>query len=73
MISRPYFRPFFSRKTETAAPGLLDALVERAPTNLMGSEHVTTAEHPLTPEAAGESPPGSPPGGPGDGPPSATG
>ena len=31
-ISRPFFRPFFSRKTETAAPGLLDAPVERAPT-----------------------------------------
>ena len=64
-ISRPYFRPFFSRKTETAAPGLLDALVERAPTHLMGSEHVTTAEHPFTPEAAGESLP-KPSGRPGD-------
>jgi len=37
VISRFYFRPFFSRKTETAPPGLLDAPVERAPAHLMGS------------------------------------
>jgi len=36
-ISRFYFRPFFSRKTETAPSGLLDAPVERAPAHLMGS------------------------------------
>jgi amino acid transporter len=33
LISRAYFREFFSRKTETAAPGLLDQPVERAPTH----------------------------------------
>jgi amino acid transporter len=37
LISRLYFREFFSRKTETAPPGLLDAPVERAPAHLMGS------------------------------------
>ena len=51
LVSRPYFRPFFSRKTETAPPGLLDAPVERAPTHLMGGEHVTHGVHLLTPEA----------------------
>jgi hypothetical protein len=41
VVSRFYFRPFFARRTETAAPGLLDQRVERAPTHLMGSQHVT--------------------------------
>jgi amino acid transporter len=50
VVSRFYFGPFFSRKTETAPAGLLDAPVERAPTHLMGREHVTTLEHPFTPE-----------------------
>jgi amino acid transporter len=59
LISRPFFRPFFSRKTETAAPGLLDAKVERAPTHLMGPEHVTHGVHLLTPEG-GEGPPKPP-------------
>ncbi len=54
VVSRFYFRSFFSRKTETAAPGLLDAVVERAPTHLMGREHVTSGEHWLTPEDAPE-------------------
>ena len=31
IVSRPFYGPFFSRKTETAPPGLLDAPVERAP------------------------------------------
>jgi amino acid transporter len=53
-ISRFYFRPFFSRKTETAPPGLLDAPVERAPARLMGREHVTHGAHLLMPEAGGE-------------------
>ncbi|HWG08071.1 MAG TPA: APC family permease [Solirubrobacteraceae bacterium] len=61
LVSRFYFRRFFSRKTETAPPGLLDAPVERAPAHLMGPEHVTTAAHLLTPEA-GENPPQRPPG-----------
>ena len=52
---------------------LLDAPVERAPVHLMGSEHVTSVEHPLTPEADGGSPSGGARGGPGDKPPSATG
>jgi hypothetical protein len=39
LISRPYFKAFFSRKTETAPPGLLDATVERAPVHLWGREH----------------------------------
>ena len=79
-ISRPYFRAFFSRKTETAAPGLLDATVERAPLHLMGSEHVTHGADWLTPEGDGGtssgdggSSPGGLPGDPGDKPPSATG
>ncbi|HXB14197.1 MAG TPA: APC family permease [Solirubrobacteraceae bacterium] len=64
-VSRLYFGPFFSRKTETAPAGLLDAPVERAPAHLMGREHVTTPEHPFTPEAEDEpaGPPGAPPGG----------
>jgi len=80
LISRPYFRTFFSRKTETAAPGLLDATVERAPLHLMGSEHVTHGADWLTPEADGGtssgdggSSSGGLPGDPGDKPPSATG
>jgi amino acid transporter len=52
LVSRPFFRPFFARKTETAPPGLLDAKVERAPTRLMGSEHVTDRAHLLTPEGS---------------------
>jgi amino acid transporter len=63
LISRPFFRQFFSRKTETAPPGLLDAPVERAPAHLMGSEAVTHGDHWLTPEAAGEVRPPAPPGG----------
>ncbi len=39
LISRPFFKPFFARKPETAPPGLLDAPVERAPVHLMGPEH----------------------------------
>src|SRR5438876_3746238 len=31
LLSRPYFREFFSRKTETAPPGLLEQPVEHAP------------------------------------------
>ncbi len=50
-VSRFYFGPFFSRKTETAPLGLLDAPVERAPTHLMGREHVTSRRALLTPEA----------------------
>jgi len=60
LAHRPFFRPFFSRKTETSPPGLLDAPVERAPTHLMGGEHVTHGVHLLTPEA-GEEPPEPPP------------
>jgi amino acid transporter len=56
VVSRFYFRPFFARKTETAPPGLLDAPVERAPSHLMGPEHVTHGAHLLTPEADGPSP-----------------
>jgi hypothetical protein len=64
-ISRFYFGPFFARKTETAPAGLLDARVERAPTRLMGPEHVTHGRHVLTPEADGgadtvETPAGDP-------------
>ena len=55
VISRFYFRPFFSRKTETAPAGLLDATVERAPAHLMGRDHVTHGVHILTPEADGAS------------------
>ncbi len=60
-VARFSFGPFFARKTETAPPGLLDAPVERAPTHLMGREHVTSGEHWLTPEAEDEQPP-TPPG-----------
>ncbi len=56
VVSRFYFGPFFSRKTETAPPGLLDAPVEHARAHLMGREHVTTPEHPFTPEDAAEPP-----------------
>jgi amino acid transporter len=57
LASRPYFRRFFSRKTETATPGILDLVVERAPLHLMGAEHVTSAAHPLTPESEESEPP----------------
>ncbi len=33
LISRPFFREFFSRKTETARPGLLEEPVEHAPSH----------------------------------------
>jgi amino acid transporter len=59
IVSRFYFRPFFSRRLETAALGLLDAPVEHAPAHLMGREHVTHGAHLLTPEA-GEEPPQRP-------------
>jgi len=61
LVSRPFFGPFFARKTETAAAGLLDAPVERAPTHLMGPEAVTHGIHVLEPEAGEDPPP--PPGG----------
>jgi len=70
IVSRPYFRQFFARKTETAPLGLLDAPVERAPVHLMGPEHVTHGVHLLTPEAEEVPPPGGVPGEPGDTPPS---
>jgi amino acid transporter len=63
LVSRPFFKPFFSRKTETAPPGLLDAPVQRAPLHMMGSEAVTHGDHWLTPESKGEKP--APPEGPG--------
>jgi amino acid transporter len=67
LISRAYFRPFFSRCMEVAPAGLLDAVVERAPTHLMGAEHVTHGVHLLTPEADDAPPhPPAPPGPPGD-------
>jgi amino acid transporter len=56
LLLRRRFAPFFSRRPETAPPGLLDAPVERAPAHLMGPEHVTHGAHLLTPEA-GEEPP----------------
>ena len=62
LLSRRRFRLYFSRHTETAPPGLLDAPVERAPVHLMGREHVTHGGHLLTPEAD-EDPPQAPPGG----------
>jgi len=51
IASRSYFKSFFARKTEVAAPGLLDAKVPRAPAHFLGSEHVTSAEHVFTPES----------------------
>jgi amino acid transporter len=63
VVSRPFFKPFFSRKTETAPAGLLDAPVEHAPAHLMGREHVTHGMHLLTDEAEGEEQPPAPPGG----------
>ncbi len=57
-----HFRPFFSRRSETAPPGLLDMPVERAPLHMMGAEHVTHSAHLLTPESGEEEPP--PPGRP---------
>ncbi len=61
VVSRRYFRTFFSRRTETAPPGLLDRPVERAPAHLMGAAAVTHGAHLLTPEANDE-PPQAPPG-----------
>ncbi len=64
LVSRPFFKTFFARKTETAPPGLLDQKVERAPAHLMGREHVTHGVHLLTPEAEDEEEkPPAPPGG----------
>jgi amino acid transporter len=60
IISRPFFRPFFARKTETAPPVLLDARFERAPARLMGAGAVTHGIHVLTPEADAP-PPRTPP------------
>ena len=34
LVLRPYFKQFFSRKTEAAPPGILDAPLERAPAHL---------------------------------------
>ncbi len=70
IVSRRFYGPFFSRKTETAPAGLLDAEVERAPIHLMGPEHVTHGAHLLTPEAGEEPAPGGVPGEPTDKPPS---
>jgi len=59
LVSRRWFRQFFSRRTETAPPGLLDAPVERAPAHLMGAGAVTHGIHVLTPEAD-DAPPRTP-------------
>jgi amino acid transporter len=69
VLSRRRFREFFSRRTETAPPGLLDVPVEHAPARLMGPEHVTHGIHVLTPEAGEEPPPPVPPPVPPPGPP----
>jgi amino acid transporter len=52
-----HFRPFFSRRSETAPPGLLDQPVEHAPLHVMGAEHVTHGAHLLTPESGEDDPP----------------
>ncbi|HTU77958.1 MAG TPA: APC family permease [Solirubrobacteraceae bacterium] len=51
LASRGHFRSYFSRRPETAPPGLLDMAVEHTPAHLMGPEHVTHGVHLLTPEA----------------------
>jgi amino acid transporter len=58
LISRPYFKGFFSRKTETATPGLLDAVVERAPAHLMGGDRAGVRM--MSHEPGEERPPGPP-------------
>ncbi|MHB1467723.1 MAG: amino acid permease [Solirubrobacteraceae bacterium] len=40
LVLRPRLRGYFSRRPETAPPGLLDEPVERAPTHLMGSDRM---------------------------------
>jgi amino acid transporter len=57
IVSRRYFRAYFTRRTETAPIGLLDQPVAHASVHLMGSEHVTHGVHLLTPEAGEEQPP----------------
>ncbi|MGO9490586.1 MAG: APC family permease [Solirubrobacteraceae bacterium] len=57
LVSRLYFPAFFSRKTETAPPGLLDAPVAHAPARILGPEHVTHGIHVLTPEDEDTPPP----------------
>jgi amino acid transporter len=57
IVCQFYYRAFFARNNETAAPGILDAKVERAPTHLMGPSAVTHGVHVLTPEAGEGDPP----------------
>ena len=57
LISRPFFKPFFSRKPETAPPGLLDAVVEHAPLHLMGTHH---EGEPVPAPVGDDRPPGPP-------------
>jgi amino acid transporter len=61
VIARFYFRPFFSRKTETAPPGILDEPVERAPAHLMGSGHAHATAAPPPPDGPAAPPPPSGP------------
>jgi amino acid transporter len=61
LLSRPYFREYFARKTEAAPVGLLDIPVERAPAHMMGPEHVTHGAHLLVPEAAEDAEGAGPP------------
>jgi amino acid transporter len=57
VVSRPFFKAFFSRRMETAPAGLLDRPVERAPAHMLGPAHVTHGVHVLTPEAEETTPP----------------
>ena len=51
LISRPFFREFFARKTEVAPPGILDVPVEHAPAHLMGGEARPAVEELPHPQA----------------------
>ena len=56
LVSRLYFKQFFSRKTETAPPGILDMRVERAPAHLFGPG--ATHHAAMVPPPDGGEPPG---------------
>jgi amino acid transporter len=57
VLSRPYFKEFFSRTTETAPPGMLDVVVEHAPLHAMGAAHLSHGE-PIPAPTSEEQPPG---------------
>jgi amino acid transporter len=63
LLSRPFFREFFSRRTEAAPAGILDIPVEHAPAHLMGAQARPVSEELPHVHLHSDARTGEPPGG----------